>query len=275
MKLATFYVHLLEAANESGRPLTDICDEARASGIEAVDLMYGELTNKALSNYQSYGFALSGVPVWFDFAHKPFSTADLAFLDVLRRAGAERVMLLPTRFTPEDDREALMPQILDGTAAVAEACMEAGIQPTMEIFDSDTVPFHTVEDMHRFLDAAPSLGMTIDTGNIFWTDADLLEVYSMFRSRVNYIHAKDFSPVPFHGERKRASRGGREFYGCPIGAGMIPIRSLFRELVRDGYNGTVVIELYGVHKLESALVASANFLRDEWKQAVEAVKKDA
>ena len=275
MKLAIYYVHLLEAAKQSGRPLADICDEARAAGIKAVDLMYEELTDKSIPNYLSYGFALSGVPVWFDFAHKPFSKSDLAFLDDLRRAGAEHALLLPASFKPEDDREALMPQILDGTAAVAEACVEAGVKPTMEIFGSNDVPFHTPAEMHRFLDAIPSLGITIDTGNFLWSDTDLLEVYPSFRSRVDYVHAKDYASMPFNGECKNTSDAGKEFYGCPVGAGMIPVRAIFRELARDGYNGTIVMELSGLNKMESAIVASASYVRDEWKQALEAAKKKA
>ena len=275
MKLSIFYAHLIEAARESGRPMADLCSEVRAAGIEAVDLMYEELTDKSLPDCKSFGFALSGVPVWFDFAHKPFSKSDLAFLDDLRRADAARALLLPARFEPEDDREALMPRILDATAAVAEACKKAGIEPTMEICGRRNVPFHRPADLQRFLDAIPSLGVTIDTGNCTWSDTDLLEFYASVRSRVNYVHAKDYARMPFNGEAAILSGDGREFYGCPVGAGMIPLRPFFRNLARDGYDGTMVLEFSGVHKLESAIVASASFVRDEWEQAVKAAGKGA
>lgn len=273
MRLAIYYAHLIEAARESGKPMADICAEARAAGIEAVDLMHEELTDKSLPDYASFGFALSGVPVWFDFARKPFGKDDLAFLEDLKRGGATRCLLLPAQFAPGDDREALMGQILDGTAAVAEACQAAGIAPTLEPFGSSDVPFHTVAELRRFLDAIPSLGITIDTGNFYWSDTDLLEAYAALKDRVNYVHAKDYGPMAFNGEAKNVSDAGVAFYGCPIGAGRIPVAKVFRELVRDGYDGTIVMELSGLRRMEPAIIASSCFVRDEWAKAIVDVKK--
>ena len=117
----------------------------------------------------------------------------------------------------------------------------------------------TVDGMKRILDALgheETVGINLDTGNSWLGGGDPLEFVKTFGPRIKHVHWKDMP------EEWLPQRG--KLFGCgmgliPLGAGVVGIEAIVKELLATGFDGPTTLEIAG----EDAVKLSAERLR-EW-----------
>jgi len=117
----------------------------------------------------------------------------------------------------------------------------------------------TVDGMTRILDALgheDTVGINLDTGNSWLGGGDPLQFVKTFGPRIKHVHWKDMAAdmLPKRGTQ----------YGCgmgliPLGAGIVGIEAIVKELLATGFDGPTTLEIAG----EEAVKLSAERLR-QW-----------
>ncbi|HEY8548374.1 MAG TPA: sugar phosphate isomerase/epimerase family protein [Vicinamibacterales bacterium] len=79
-----------------------------------------------------------------------------------------------------------------------------------------------------------------DTGHLLAAGSDPLKVFKTFRSRIIYMHYKDYDP---NLETPRTAQTGRRGGFVELGKGAIDFRPITDLLLTTGYDGWVMIEL--------------------------------
>lgn len=91
----------------------------------------------------------------------------------------------------------------------------------------------------------PRVGMTLDTGNLYWYGLPLEEVYrhqQHFASWTVHTHIKNIGYPPQHRDERREMGWKYGEYVCPIEDGDIDHQRLTRLLAEAGYTGAMTIE---------------------------------
>lgn len=261
MKLSTFLDHAKTAAEQSGDSMPAILRKLKLVGYESVEVWPEQLADAELmEQVRDAGLSPSGVPVWCDFAHKPFSSRDLDVLETVKSAHAESVLLVPSLLEENDDSAAALEKTIEGFRAMTDACLREGLQVAIEDFDHDRSVLCTLEGVRAVLDAVPGLGLCLDTGNFIVHGESPLEILRTHGSRLCRLHAKDRATRPFCGKTPFDTQTGETWYPCPVGAGKMPIAEILREARDLAFDGTVVVECFNAEPMYPALVASANYI---------------
>lgn len=116
---------------------------------------------------------------------------------------------------------------------------------------SDSIPL-----MERLFDkcSSSSLGVNLDTGNLWLGGSDPLEFIKKFGDKIEHVHWKDL------GKEFAAQRG--KIFGCgmssiPLGSGIVGIEEIYNALVNCGFDGYSTLEVAG----EAAVKESFEFLK--------------
>ncbi len=265
MKLSTFLAHAEAAASQDGESLPSVLRKLRTAGYESVEVWPEQLADAGLmEQVRDAGLSPSGVPVRYDFAHRPFSERDLDAIAAVKAARAESVLLIPELLGPDDDRTAAIEKTAEGFSAVADACRREGLQVGIEDFDDARSVLCTLDGMRAVLDAVPALGLCLDTGNFIVHGESPLEMLRTHGRRLNRIHAKDRAARPFCGRTPFNAQTGETWYPCPVGAGGMPIAEVLRAAHGLSFDGTIVVECFHAEPMHPALVASANYVKNAW-----------
>jgi sugar phosphate isomerase/epimerase len=172
------------------------------------------------------------------------------------------------RIDPPEDRDArirrytaAMRQVLDRTAGsnVAVGMENHGPQGNEPEF------------LAGVLDAIanPRLGLTLDTGNFYWSGqplSELYNIYSRFAPRVRHTHMKSIAYPAAERERRRETGWKYGEYASPLAQGDIDFARVVKLLRQAGYDGSLTIENEAVGRLgpaerRAALVSDAAHLK--------------
>lgn len=184
-------------------------------------------------------------------AHLPLRIrgARLEFFGLRRGA-----MLLPI---PLGGEKAYRDFLLNGLAAFeAEEGIQIGVENMpVKHFLGQTVDLYWLNDLEA-LSRMPHL--TLDTTHIGTWGLDLLAVYEQLKARIVHVHLSDFD-----GNEHRLPETGH-----------LPLGKLLRRLARDGYEGTITLEVGpGVLEAEDEarvrahLRRAVDFFRDHLSRA--------
>lgn len=270
-RYGVFYHHVARAASELGCPVEQMLDTIRAWGIEYVELdreavgqedghirqMGSMLENHGLRPSSIYGFYSWQRP-------GPLPTADDLLLRQAEMLDCQRVMLVPGFFEEHTGEE--LARMQDASCAMAELAAARGVTATIECFDDSRSPIATIRGMEGFLQAAPKLFVTLETGNFLFSGDDVLEAQQRFQGCIRHVHLKDrflpeLSPeVKPTGEAKTAATG-QVMYPCAVGQGHIPMETVLKGLEADAYPGVMTIEHFGVPSYAKAIEASITWLK--------------
>lgn len=115
----------------------------------------------------------------------------------------------------------------------------------------------------------PRLGLTLDTGNFYWSGQPLAEcyrIYERFAPRARHTHIKSIAYPP--GERERRRETGWKYgeFASPLAQGDIDLARVLGMLRAAGYDGSLTIENEALGRLPAAerpaiLVSDAGHLR--------------
>jgi sugar phosphate isomerase/epimerase len=121
------------------------------------------------------------------------------------------------------------------------------------------------------LDALPDprLGLTLDTGNFYWSGqplSELYRIYARFAPRVRHTHVKSIAYPPEERERRRETGWKYGEYASPLAKGDIDFARVVQILRDAGYDGSLTIENESFGRFPPAerpgvLISDAAFLR--------------
>lgn len=115
----------------------------------------------------------------------------------------------------------------------------------------------------------PRLGLTLDTGNFYWSGqplSELYRIYERFAPRVRHTHMKSIAYPPEERERRRETGWKYGEYASPLAQGDIDLARVVKLFRSAGYNGSLTIENEALGRLapeekRAALVSDAAHLR--------------
>ena len=268
MRIAAFYENLVTAAQEEGITVPEALDCAAEAGLEAIYCSGDSLLadpEGLLALFREKGLAVEGFHHHFDFGLRPEDRTYETLIDWALRCGARNVMVVPGRITPEQagEREELLRRMLRGTAD-AVACGQArGMDVCIEDYDHLDSPTNCLAGVERFLTEIPGLRYAFDSGNFVCYHEDPLEALRRWKDRVCLMHVKDRWPISDEAEDGVRCADGRYAHTSPVGDGVMPIPEALRTLREAGFDGGLVIELYGLRGVLPALKRSIAWLRGQ------------
>jgi sugar phosphate isomerase/epimerase len=120
----------------------------------------------------------------------------------------------------------------------------------------------------------PRLGLTLDTGNFYWSGqplSELYRIYARFAPRVRHTHMKSIAYPPEERERRRETGWKYGEYASPLAPGDIDLSRVLKLFREAGYDGSLTIENESLGRLSpaerpAALVSDAAHLRQLLQQ---------
>ena len=167
----------------------------------------------------------------------------LGKLELLRRFSCSRLMIVALPVTDvagEDDRERAMARMIEGLCPIVAAANAQGIEVYIENFSKALLPYTSVSDIERILDAVPALKYTFDVGNFICVGVDPFVAYERLRSRVSALHLKNFTPT--EDERGILCADGHRVEGVAFDKGEFDMPAFLRQASTDGGRILPVIE---------------------------------
>ncbi|HNQ35953.1 MAG TPA: sugar phosphate isomerase/epimerase family protein [bacterium] len=206
-------------------------------------------------------FGPAGVRVSAFLLHNNFNSADPDaevrwVIDVIKTAQALSVPAIRidavTKGEKEESFEVRVNRFVECMKAVLAAAPAAGVQLGIE---NHGIQGNDPEFLRQVIGRVgdPRLGITLDTGNFYWSGLPLSEVYRVFEEmagQVKHTHVKNIRFPEEIRERRREPGLDYKIYVSPIGEGDIDHSRLVRILARAGYAGPLTIEDESLGKFE-------------------------
>lgn len=118
----------------------------------------------------------------------------------------------------------------------------------------------SITGMSKILDALgheKTVGINLDTGNSWLGGGEPLDFVKKFGKRIKHVHWKD---MPKEMEPKRGTMFGCGMAVIPLGAGVVGIETIVKELKKIGFDGPTTLEVAGADNVK----ASAQRLEQWW-----------
>jgi len=131
---------------------------------------------------------------------------------------------------------------------------ELGIELLIEPHGIVTDNIDATEELLDRLGHAETVGLNLDTGNLWLGGGDNFEYIDRFGSRIKHVHWKDLGA---EWESKRGKQFGCGMGDIPLGDGVIGLPEIAAKLKQAGFNGPTTLEVFG----EANLKTSAERLR--------------
>ncbi len=264
--VATFYDHILEISKQENMSVPEAMQEAKALGIELLEVAQGNLlgrVDQVAHELGTAGLGISTVPAFFNFGQdQDVEKQSGETLEAARALGAGKMLVIPGFFRPEDDeaeRQRQMEKIAGCINRLADKAAGFGVTLTMEEFDNPMSPISTAQGVRYFLDRCPGLSATFDTGNFRFAAQDEHDAYGLLRDRIDHVHLKDRAYTPAYGQWALEAADGQKLYPCPTGSGDLDLAGIVERLRADGYSGLYTIEHYGAPAMLDFLKQSARW----------------
>lgn len=278
MKLSVFYDHILQAQEQSGKPLSELFGLCRSFGIEAVELSYARFAAERESVWDGLlgaGLSVSCLYEFFDFTGGGGLSGAKELLETAARLHVPRVLLVPGALSAGEAAElmacggsykatscfmegnAKIQNIKQALTALTAYAAPLGVTVTLEDFDGFMQPFARMNQLLWFMNNVPGLRCTLDMGNFAFSNEDVVQAAELLRSAIVHVHCKDRAINP--------SVSGAFCKGLgqsPAGRGYIPIRELISWLSGTGYDGYLAIEHFDLPDQLGGIRESARFLRE-------------
>lgn len=263
MKLSVFFDHILQAAEQTKKPLPELLQEVKASGIQAVEINMTYLREKeeTYELLRKAGLGVSCVYEFYEMQQKEETKKAQDHIAIAQRAGADKILVVPGFLAEETAQfaecvgdssrmETFLNQnekadtMVNGMKKLVEMADRAGITVVIEDFDDEKSPISCVNGMKWFMERVPHLKAAFDTGNFIIYKDDLFEAWDALKDRVVHVHCKDRGQEP-----------------VAVGDGYIPMRKIVGKILESGYDGYFAIEHFDAADQERCINRSAAFLK--------------
>lgn len=252
MKLSVFYEHIIEAAQQENKSISEICRMVSSFGIEGVEIENKRLLEdkKGVLDYLSAGnLEISCMYGFFDFSHSDDITPGLEMVNLADELHIKKIMLIPGFLTKIEFLPVIykykVDKMISKLKKVVAYAKEKNIMVVLEDFDGNTAPFATAKQLTYFYKNIPDLYCAFDTGNFLYSEENALEVLPMFIDHIGHVHCKDRSFTVKEGETPKATIKGRDMYSAAVGSGVIPMKEIVEQILAKGYHDYFAIEHFG------------------------------
>ena len=183
------------------------------------------------------------------------------YIDQMARLNIPLIMLAPSVIQAHNRQEfdTMGEKMMESLSKVVEYAKGSGVTVTIENQSSTTRTDSSMYNIRKILDSVQGLGYVLDAGNFFCIDEDVLKAYELLKDRMVHAHFKDWQWDAFGRE---LCENKPRFNGTVLGEGLLPLRELAQFMKRDGYDGSVALEINSYYITEQMLDDSAKFLRE-------------
>ena len=171
-------------------------------------------------------------------------------MQTARTLGARFFMIIPYLLGTDEEtarqqgRAWVREKLIAGFALAVAQGKQHGLSVCFETTPQDDLCLSATADCRYVLDHVPGLGLVLDTANMLPHGDDPLEAYELLKDKIVYVHLKDvavYEENPMQGYQEVTPEG--KYLGCvPYGAGVIPVREIYRRMLEDGYAGLFALE---------------------------------
>ncbi len=265
MKLSVFYDHILQAVDQSGKPLEELLSGVKAAGIEAVEIRLEYLLEheETLELLKRTGLGLSCIYEFYDMDIKDEIEKIHTHIETASRVHAGRILVVPGFLLKEEAEEmqalsqnyeklsdffnhnTKIQRMAKGLRDCVRIGKELEIIVTVEDFDDIKSPLSCMKGILWFLENISDLRYTLDMGNFFYNGEDVLEAYELLKDKISHVHCKD---------------RGENSSSVAAGEGSIPIALMVEKLKAAGYDDYLAIEHFDAPQQEKCMKKSAEFL---------------
>ncbi len=286
MRISVFYEHIEKACEQTKKPIREVLSYVKACGIDGVEMDYDEIANdkldhdspNILNDLQSAGLVISSVYCFCHLDIDPQEQKCLNAIDLAAKNGCSRVLLVPGFFNETDaavlgscahdleQTSAFMKSnkavqnITEGLRRAVAYANEKQVIVTLEDFDSILSPCSRMNELKWFMENVPGIGWTLDAGNFAYSSENILDAYKLLHTYMAHVHCKD------RGIENPTSNGITGAYNKGLrpvsaGDGYIPLDTIRFYLKRDGYDGWLAIEQFGLENQYDGIARSAAYLQ--------------
>lgn len=278
MKISVFYDHILQAAEQTKKPLPALLHEIREAGIGAVEMRLSYLLSRkgVLELLREADLAVSCLYEFYAMENGLVSPVEEQHVLTAAQVKAERILVVPGFLKKQEaqarkacagsceETAAYMEQnesirhMAEGLARMTALGRKNGVKVTVEDFDDDASPLNSMYGVLWFLQQVPDLGFTLDMGNFAHAGEDVLTAAALLENDIVHVHCKDRGLEPSLQKQGGVNRG---LLTVATGDGYIPIGILIKKLLAKGYDGYFAIEHFDAPNQEESILRSAAYLR--------------
>jgi len=252
MKISVFYEHILEAANQSSMSVLDVCRAVNSYGIMGVEIEDKRLLEhdgEAVKILKQADLEISCIYGFFDFSHKDDVRDGYKIVDLAKKNGAKKVMLIPG-FVKGIEKipfiyKRKVERMVSALTAVCNYAKENGVMVVLEDFDDKIAPYCNIFGLKYFLNHVEGLRCAFDTGNFLYSEEDSFEALPKFIDKISHVHCKDRTWKEKEGEVPKETIKGRKMYSCAVGSGCIKMKEIVEKIIISGYDDYFAIEHFG------------------------------
>ena len=245
MKKSVFIEHIIEAAAQEKKDITEIFLTVKEIGYEGVVVKYDVLNTPLYKKIKNANLKIASVVRYMSF-ERDFTKSELeGFVKDVKNAGCKNTMIVP-EYAKKAERKADLSAMFLNLNNLCEVAEKHQITVSVEDYDSENMPCCNFETLKLFFNNVPKLKFTLDTGNFAYFDEDVLKVLKEFSGRISDVHAKDRCVLPKTlGDEPTVSISGKMLYPCYVGGGEMPLKQVFKALKEINYCGFVSSEHFG------------------------------
>ena len=182
-------------------------------------------------------------------------------VEIVRKYHGKQILIIPGFYLPDDDKQKCLENCVKPIQTLVDEAAKYGIEVGMEDYDHSDYPYGRQEVYLWFLEHVTGLSSIFDTGNFLFHGEDVAEAYPKMKKYIRgQIHCKDRKLVGRESESGSVNVDGKTLYPSAVGSGILPMKEIVTDLLKDGYKGSFTLEFFGSADCLSDLKASAAFM---------------
>ncbi|MBO5326834.1 MAG: sugar phosphate isomerase/epimerase [Clostridia bacterium] len=263
MKKSIIYDHLLTAAEQEGVSIAKILSFAASLGYVGTDVRWrsADALCETQEMLKKEGFSLSSVYRFWDLTFPVDHEDANAFFACLGACGCDHAMIIPRGDGAIKDKNAAFETVCARLNEICDIAKNQKITVTVEDFDAVDAIICNTETLERAFVAVPKLRHTFDTGNYTYFYESPIAAFELFKDKIVHVHLKDRALAPVSSTQKAGALcDGKAAYSCAVGDGFVEIEQCIRSLHKNGYNGYLSVEHYGLDQMKTAIQRSAAYI---------------
>lgn len=257
MKKSIFFNHLLDMSRQENQPIEKAVEFAANLGFVGADVIWST-PEKLFETYEllkAFGIHVAEVTRFIDLSSSFDEEDARSFLESLSKCDCKTAMIIPDNKPDED-----FSTVCSNIAKICEIAEGYNISVSVEDFDSADVIISNTDSIKRAFEKVPKLRHTFDTGNYAYFNESATEAYKVFKDRIVHVHLKDRAFSPVEEGYPTTLADGTVAYPCALGDGCIEIEDILKTLLKDGYDGYITVEHFGIKDMKKATERSSKYL---------------
>lgn len=249
-RISIFFDHVSEIARQEHISVREAAQRVRQLGIEGIDVRV-TMSDAELQMLDSLGFQNASAIADINFVRGEQPQAVRQALDFMKRHGYKRLLIIPG-LLPENPAPQLMDDVCNRIASFVNLAAKEGIDVMVEDYDNPRSPCYNTATLDRLFAAAPALNHVFDTGNYLFCDEDVMTALRHYLGRIHHVHLKDRKAM-------------HDYASLPVGTGIVPLKDVIDELLRNGYDGWFTVEHFGAPRMLDYATQSVANIQAAWR----------